>query len=98
MKRTLFALTTTLLALAMLAGPAGAHHDHRLDNPGGCVDIKVGHQDHSGYDEQGGDPRGVGKKFHGGAHVGAATAKDADGVDRLGQANSRVTVMGGHCP
>lgn len=97
MRRIITLVVASLFTVGLMALPAHGHHDHRLDNPGGCVDIRVGHQDHSGYDEQDGDPQGVGKKFHGGAHVGAATEKDAEGNDRLGQGNSRVTVAGGGC-
>ena len=97
MRRVTILFTALLFAMSMLATPAAAHHDHNLINPSGCVDIRVGHQDHSGYDDaQDGDPRGVGKMFHGGAHVGAAT-EEVEGEHTLGQGNSPVWVDGGSC-
>ena len=96
-KRMLTVLTALLLALGMLAGPAAADHDHKLENPGGCVTVKVGHQDHDRYDgDDNPKQHDSGRKFHGGAHVGAATDVK-DGVGTLGQGNSPVTVAGGEC-
>lgn len=71
-----------------LAGPASANHDHQLNNPGGCVDIPVAHQQHGADDP--------GRKFHGAAHKGPATTQ-VTGRWVLGQGNSQVWVDGGSC-
>lgn len=89
MRRIVTVAAATLLALGTMAGPALAKHPHHMEHPGGCSDVPVGHQAH-GEDEPG-------NKFHGGAHVGAATEEDDDGDQRLGQGNSQVTVHGGEC-
>ena len=70
-----------------LAGPALAHHDHQLHNPGGCHTIPVGHQDHA---------TSTGNMFHGAAHKGAATEL-VSGKYVLGQGNSVVWVDGNAC-
>jgi hypothetical protein len=94
--RRITVLFTALLALGMLAAPAAAHHDHNLNNPSGCVTIRVGHQAH-----RPGDP---GLKFHGSAHVGAAVEHHPSGhefgpnIGILGKGNSPVWVGGFECP
>lgn len=85
MKRVVTLVTTGALAFGLMAGPALADHDHKLTNPGGCHTIPVGHQDHG--DEE------PGRKFHGGAHKGPATAEDGT----LGNGNSQAKVEGGAC-
>lgn len=91
MRRITILFTALLLALGMLAAPAAANHDHILVNPSGCVTIKVGHQDHAAWDA-GEHP---GRKFHGAAHVGAATEGTVEGgVGTLGRGNSGNKVAG----
>lgn len=87
----MIAAAASLVVVAM-AGPASANHDHQLHNPGGCHTIAVSHQAH-GTD----DP---GNKFHGAAHIGAATEPHVTipGAYVLGQGNSLVFVKGGACP
>lgn len=90
MRRITAVTATALMMVGLTAGPAMAHHDHKLTNPGGCHTIPVGHQAHTGDDP--------GNKFHGAAHAGAATeGAFVDGVGTLGRGNSRVTVAGGAC-
>ena len=92
MKRSLIVTGSALLALALLAGPALADHDHRLLTPGGCVTVPVGHQAHApGESWEPGS--GQGAYFHSGLHVGATDASN----QVLGQGNSRVEVFGGAC-
>jgi hypothetical protein len=96
MRRITVLFTALLLALGMLATPAAAHHDHNLNNPSGCVTIKVGHQTHG--------PNDPGLKFHGSAHVGAAVEHHPTGhafgenIGILGRGNSPVWVGGNGCP
>lgn len=93
MRKTLRITVAGVVAVFMLAlaGPAMAHHDHQLTNPSGCHTIRVGHQAHTAHDP--------GRKFHGAAHDGAATAFDPiTKIGVLGKGNSPVTVTGGACP
>lgn len=85
MKRIILTAAAASLLAVGAAGPAAADHDHQLNNPSGCHTIPVGHQAHGDDDP--------GNKFHGSAHVGAAT--DDEGV--LGKGNSRASVTGGGC-
>lgn len=85
MKRVVTLVASGALAFGLMAGPALAGHDHQLHNPSGCHTVPVGHQAH-GDDEPG-------RKFHGGAHKGPATADDGT----LGNGNSQVRVAGGSC-
>lgn len=91
MKRTLMAAAVASLLAIPMAGPALANHDHQLHNPSGCHTIPVSHQAHGATDP--------GNKFHGAAHVGAATAPHPTivGAFVLGQGNSVVYVKGGAC-
>lgn len=83
-------LTLAVAAAGMLATtalPAAANHDHIIVTPGGCHTIPVSHQAHGGDDP--------GRKFHGGAHVGAAAGDAVErGVATLGKGNSQVKVAG----
>jgi hypothetical protein len=92
MKRLLIATVSAMLALALLAGPALADHDHRLITPGRCVTVPVGHQQHAPGEswERG---SGQGAYFHSGLHIGATDASN----QVLGKGNSRVRVFGGAC-
>ena len=92
MKRLLIATVSGLLALAMLAGPALADHDHHLMTPGGCVTVPVADQDHAPQDSW--EPgSGQGAYFHSGLHIGATDASN----QVLGKGNSRVQVFGQAC-
>lgn len=88
MERIIRLIIGAFLALGVMAGPALADHDHKLQNPSGCHTVPVGHQDHDADDP--------GKKFHGAAHKGPATEQQ-DGKWVLGQGNSPVSVDGGAC-
>ena len=91
MRRILVLISSSLLALGLVAVPAAADHDHILVNPSGCVTIPVAHQDHAAWDA-GTHP---GRKFHGAAHVGAATeGAVVAGVGTLGRGNSDIEVAG----
>ena len=99
MRRTITTLAVGLFTVGLLAGPATAEHPHHMNNGSGCVEIPVNapgqiHEGNKTYPD-----RGVGKKFHGAAHAGAAVDYDDDrGYGTLGQGNSPNEVGGGACP
>ena len=99
MRRITVLLGATVLAVGLTSGPALAEHAHHMKNGSGCVDISVNApgQIHEGSEDY--PDRGVGRKFHGAAHVGAAVDHDPDsGYGTLGHGNSPNQVGGGACP
>jgi hypothetical protein len=93
MRRLVIAVLSVVTALALLAGPAAADHDHHLITPvGRCVTIPVAHQDHApGTSWEPGSQQGA--YFHSGVHIGATDESNRV----LGKGNSRVHVFGGAC-
>lgn len=92
MKKIFMTVAAASLMVVAMAGPASADHDHQLHNRSGCHTIPVSHQAHGATDP--------GNKFHGAAHVGAATVPHPTiaGAFVLGQGNSAVYVKGHACP